>query len=95
MINIEIAVVFQVGETCTPSPAAGANLRFDGGILKNTVYVAVQAIAYLRQATIREKRVAGVLDTGDEPVQVAIIVVVTDGGTHAVAIDDYIDVCRV
>ena len=81
MEDVEHAVVVEVGEAATPRPAAAGDAGFFGGVLERAVtLVPVQPVA---------EEVALLVDRRDEPVHVAVVVVVADGGAHAGLVDDH------
>ena len=86
MEDVEHAVVVEVSEAASPSPAAPGDARLFGCVLEGAVAeIAVQPVA---------EEAAVLVDGRDEPIHVAVVVVVADGGTHAGFIDDHPTVGR-
>ena len=90
-----MAVVVEVGEAGTPAPAATAGAGESGDIVEAAVAaVAVEAVAALAPGDAEQGRGeveiggSGVVNAGDKPVEVAVVVVVTHRTAHAVFIAD-------
>ena len=88
VVDVEVAVVFEVQETASPAPAAVGDAGLVGHIDKRPVVVPVQAIADPRY--VRRHIVADGANAAHEPVEIAVAVVVADRRTHAVAVDDHL-----
>ena len=86
VVDVEIAVVLEIDEAASPAPAAVRDIRHLGGVDENTVVVAIEAVADPRH--VSRHVLADGENAADEPVQVAVAVVVADGRAHAVAVDD-------
>ena len=86
VVDVEIRVVVEVGETRRPAPAAVVHAGGVGYVLEQAIVIVVEPVAQL------EALIAGGVgpapDGGDEPVEIAVVVVIAEGGSHAVAIHD-------
>ncbi len=84
MVDVEVAVVVEVHEPGAPAPAAVRHTRLRCDIDERAVVIAVKPVPYHRCREIR-----GVAENaGDEPIEVTVIVIVTERGAHAGLVDD-------
>ena len=82
--DVDVAVVVEVRSAGAPRPAAVVDLCRQSHVPEHAVaFVAVEAVAVLA-ATLHVE----VVDGGDEPVHVAVVVVVAHRGAHARLVDD-------
>src|SRR5690606_32716961 len=84
VIDVEVAVVLEVDEAGAPAPTAVRNARKQRDVRELAVaVVAIKTIAYRvhgaeRHGSVRRE------DARDEPVEIAVVVVIAERGTHAV-----------
>ena len=79
--DVQMAVVVEIRKAASPTPIPFHHAGFVGAVFKHAVAsVAVQSVAGADEAAVQGLAV----DRGDEPVHVAVVVVVANGGAHAV-----------